>query len=224
MIKRTYKSCDFSIENNPDKNYLQRLLYSLSGIKGSATVVSGISVERHINDFDQIIWQGGATLNIVEIDLKIFTQIKYLLAKYLKENKKLNGYIKVHNCNVANAPINRFVDADLTKTADSSIPIFKTLFLRMHYMKEYKKTVPGKALICTYTTRKSNYDDISFLNEVTGFKWAKKNDVYNLPVYNVASGLHCNWYQYHSDKYIAHSFHYRFKNGSPMRSVLIKWK
>jgi hypothetical protein len=220
-MKKIYKSCDFSIENNPDKNYLQRFLYSISEVKGSATVVSGIAIDRHIEDYKNFISYFGSKqniLDIIEIDKSIYNKIKLQI-------KSRKDHIQI---NVINADITyynklrRFVDADLTKSLASSLPIFKILFMKMHENGNRKGF--KHALICTYCKRAvSGNEIIKALNNITSLSWKKNKTFIQLPLINYERGAYLLRTDYSTLNYKCIAFSYRFKDSSPMVSLIIKW-
>jgi len=230
--KKMFKSCDFSEESNQDKTYIQRLLYSLSGVKGNATVVSGPALDRHISDFNYYIKSNTSNkLNIVEIDKTIYTKLRAEIYSLYKNNKNITLY----NCDIINAPLERFVDADLTQTIDTTLNIFKVLFIRMHYLDLYKRKKQYKnkvrdlkkySLICTYAVRNSKIDFLDALEEITSLKWNKLYEDEKLPLINPSRSARCIKKTYNdvSGEYKCYCISYRFKNGSPMITFSINWK
>ena len=230
-----YKSCSFSKEGNPNKDLLQRTLYLWSGVRGNATIVSGIDVKRHLKDFKNFISFNYTKefVDIIEIDpsisKKISEQVSEIISMYP------NTKISVINSNIINVhKLHRFVDADLTSSIKYCLPIFMVLFLRMN-LDPCRKTIHGKplgnALICTYSKRGNNgsKSDSKFnlkkdIENITNLSWSEIKTGDPIPMLEITRGSYFKRTDYISGKYSCVAFSYRFGKHTPMVSLLIKWK
>lgn len=207
MKTKTYTQ-DF--ENRYNKRFVQSLLYSLSNVRSNVLMLCGPALEYHLIDAKKIFHPTCTKSKCViyEIDNTMYLQ-------NMRDLKNINYpyEVEIHNDNIVNAKIQRFVDFDACATLDTLLPTINILYNKM---KKLHVNTKYKNIIVTCTLRRNNKkESIEKLCKLFGiYNSFNKTDI--------KLTNNCRLYEIKTHSYIARYIPYR--DGSPMLSFSFQWK